>query len=325
MTRERDLSKKRAKLSPAQLSALKERLRSSHSGTSQLSADERGAPPELGPYGHSPIVAIEPDGAEHPLFFMHPAGGNILCYVQLARLLKTDRPVYGLQSPGLYGEWEPHSNLEALAECYARAISLIQPQGPYFLGGWSMGGVVAYEVARQLRMQGHRIALLAMLDTWAVNELKESALEYEAMFLTGFAQELELPLNNLKLHLEDCLQLGPDDKLDYLTEQVRRANLVPEHIGIDKFRRLLRVYLINIRIMLNYSPQPYPGRITLLKASQQPGHGSPDRVIGWTALAGAGMEIVPTPGNHFTMVRQPQVQTLASRLTACVGGIKLDD
>ena len=114
----------------------------------------------------SSLVPIQPLGAQPPLFLIHPVGGNVLCYRLLAEALKPDQPVYGLQSPGVDGEAVPESGwtIEELAERYIDAIRSAQPHGPYALGGWSMGGVIAYEVAQRLRAAGETIRSLTVID-----------------------------------------------------------------------------------------------------------------------------------------------------------------
>ncbi|NJR75191.1 MAG: hypothetical protein HC773_19260 [Scytonema sp. CRU_2_7] len=92
-------------------------------------------------------------------------GGNILCYYQLAHHLGIDQPFYGLQSLGLYGESQPYTRIEDMAAYYIEELRVVQPQGPYLLGGWSMGGIVAFEMATQLQKQGDKVALLALLDS----------------------------------------------------------------------------------------------------------------------------------------------------------------
>ena len=112
----------------------------------------------------SSLVAIQAGGTKRALFLVHPAGGQVFPYVHLAQLLGPDQPCYGLQSRGLEAGQEPHARIEDMAAHYIQAIQTVQPKGPYLLGGWSMGGVVAFEMALQLHAQGQRVALLAMLD-----------------------------------------------------------------------------------------------------------------------------------------------------------------
>jgi pimeloyl-ACP methyl ester carboxylesterase len=136
----------------------------------------------------SPLVAIQPSGAKPPFFCVHPIGGNVLCYLDLARHLGEDQPFYGLQASGIDGEGEPKSRIEGMAGYYIEAIREIQPQGPYLLGGWSFGGVVAFEMAQQLHSSGEQVALLALIDSSARHHNSQAMEVDTAATLAWFAK-----------------------------------------------------------------------------------------------------------------------------------------
>ena len=106
------------------------------------------------------LVSIQPDGTRRPLFCMHSAMGSVGYYAKLARDLNPDQPFYGVQSLGLEAEQEPLTRVEEMASYYLEAIRLIQRRGPYRLGGHSSGGLIAFEMARQLHQQGEDVELL---------------------------------------------------------------------------------------------------------------------------------------------------------------------
>src|SRR5262249_28392466 len=110
----------------------------------------------------SSVLALQPNGSKRPFFCIHPIGGNILCYMELTRFTGPDRPFYGLQAPRLNGQADRFACIEDMAANYIAAIQSIQPSGPYLLGGWSFGGVVAVEMARQLKQQNNQTAHLAL-------------------------------------------------------------------------------------------------------------------------------------------------------------------
>jgi amino acid adenylation domain-containing protein len=119
----------------------------------------------------SPLVLLERGGQGTPFFFVHPVGGTILQYRALARRLGVQRPFYALQSPALEGNpLPPDISIEALAQSYLDAVRTAVPKGPYLLGGWSFGGLVAFEMAQALRRAGEEVALLALLDSHAQND-----------------------------------------------------------------------------------------------------------------------------------------------------------
>ncbi|MEK7784827.1 MAG: thioesterase domain-containing protein, partial [Chloroflexota bacterium] len=107
--------------------------------------------------GPSSLVEIQPRGAKRPLFFIHPSGGSVHWYADLARRLGKDQPFYGLQAKGVNGDQEIHTRIEEMAACYVAAIRAAQPEGPYQLGSWSMGVIIAFEMAQQIRAAGQAL------------------------------------------------------------------------------------------------------------------------------------------------------------------------
>jgi len=311
------ITEKRARLSANQLSALEHRLLSGGAGSqSTMSGAARGDPAGLD--SECPLVQIQAGDEGSPVFFVHPAGGNILCYVTLAAELGTQRSVYGLQSPGTYGNWEPHSDFDRLAQSYVEAITSVRPCGPYYLAGWSMGGLIAFEIASQLEAQGQRIGLLALLDTWILAKNPAAIRQYEAMFLAGFAQELGISIGEFGVPWRYALDLGLEEKLDYLSEQCQRSAALASHISLGEFRHLLRLFLTNLQCMFAYSPQRYSGSAVLLRASEQLGEICLNSTVDWPYLVAGGLETIEVPGNHFSMMRQPYVRTLGAHLSDCI-------
>ena len=117
------------------------------------------------PVGWSPLVTVQPSGSRAKFFCVHGAGGNVFIYRDLAKLLGPDQPFYGLQSRGLDGKEELQSSVADMARVYVDAVQRVQPHGPYFLGGYCMGGTVAYEMAQQLSAKGEQVGMVALFDT----------------------------------------------------------------------------------------------------------------------------------------------------------------
>ena len=113
----------------------------------------------------SPVVPIQTSGTKPPLFCMHGARGNVLMYRGLSQHLGDDQPFYGLQCQGLDGSCLPFTRVEDMAALYVKEIRKVQPKGPYFLGGYCLGGTIALEMAQQLVASGERVAMLALFDT----------------------------------------------------------------------------------------------------------------------------------------------------------------
>ena len=178
----------------------------------------------------SPLVAISPRGSKPPLFLVHGAGGNVLLYRSLGEHFAPDFPLYGLQSLGLDGESQPLRTIEEMAACYVRELRTVQRRGPYYLGGYCLGGTVAYEMAQILTRDGEEVPLVAMLDTY----------NYSRALKVSFRSFL---LQKAKFHLANIARLRPGDMLRYLWEKMRLgfggelANLKTSMPGSSQGRR----------------------------------------------------------------------------------------
>jgi amino acid adenylation domain-containing protein len=265
---------------------------------------------------HSPLVRLQPAGTKRPFFCVHPAGGNVFCYVDLARHLGADQPLYGLQHPGLHGEQPAFTRLEEMAEHYIAALRTQQPEGPYLLGGWSMGGMVAFEMAQQLVAQGQEVALLALLDTPArFSEAPPTDGDHAAL-LSRFAQDLGVFLDT-----RHFARLTPEAQLAELLAQAKAAYVITGDVGLAQLRQHVQVFIHNVRTLRRYTPKAYPGHVTLLRARKY--NVTQDHTLGWGALAAGGVVCHTVPGHHYTMVREPHVQALAQRLRECLAAASL--
>lgn len=258
----------------------------------------------------SPLVAIQPGGSQRPFFCVHPAGGNVLCYYDLAHCLGSDRPFYGFQAQGLDGQQDPHTTVEDTAVDYIEALRVIQPEGPYLLGGWSYGGIVAFEMARKLQAQGQQVALLALIDSGFV--VYEQPLEDDAAIFVGLFQDYH------SLSFEYPRHLAADEQILYAIEQVKQANLLPSDFSLAQAHSFMQVHKANNRAARSYLPQDYPGRVTLFRAAEQLGETSEDLTLGLSDLAAEGVDLHIVPGKHLTILRKPNVQVVAEQLKRCL-------
>jgi amino acid adenylation domain-containing protein len=268
---------------------------------------------QAAPGPHSSLVALQPGGSRRPLFLVHPAGGHVFPYIHLARLLGPDQPCYGLQARGLEDGQEPHARIEDMAAYYIQALQTVQPTGPYLLGGWSMGGVVAFEMAQQLHAQGQRVALLALVDgriptpdETFPEEDSEAILLVERYFGLSFGS------------MESLAALPKDQQLAFVLQQAKNAGLVPAELDASEARRFVEILRSNLRATQSYALQRYPGRITFFKAREVPAGASADPTMGWSDWARDGVEVHVVPGNHANLMYEPHVEVLAKTLTACL-------
>jgi amino acid adenylation domain-containing protein len=274
---------------------------------------------QQGTQSSSPLVGIQTKGAKRPFFCVHPAGGNIICYISLARRLGLDQPLYGLQARGLDGKHEPLESIEEMAAHYLEALRGVQPCGPYLLGGWSLGGALAFEMARQLQSQGEEIALLALMDSpapVASHNHNDEELD-DASLLAAKAADAGLPINE-----EELRGLEPDERLRYFLDQGRKCRLIPADYDLEQASRLLRVYKTNVRALRLYNPRGSVNRVTLfraiemLEASVGPTseNSALDATLGWSKFSSEPVEVYDVPGDHMSMMTEPDVEALADIL-----------
>jgi len=280
---------------------------------------------QTAPTPPSALVGIQTGGAKQPFFCVHPIGGDVLCYYDLAQALGPDQPFYGLQSTSTSAEIAPLSDFRTMAVDYVAALRQVQPHGPYLLGGWSLGGLVALEMARHLHDQGETVSLLALIDAQLPNPSAPSPQDDQLWLLQRFAQNLGLDVERFAPMQDRIQQLAPDAQLNALLEQAKQERLVPAEIELAQLRLRFRIFEANNRALYRYTPQIYPGCITFLQAREPlPGASLPS-LAGWRALAGGGFEHHVIPGDHLSIVRQPHVQALAEQLAACIEGVQAAD
>ncbi|WP_370451132.1 amino acid adenylation domain-containing protein [Corallococcus sp. CA049B] len=268
----------------------------------------------------SPLVPLEKgDAGRRPLFLVHPGGGNVLAYPELARLLGPQQPVFGIQARGLQAGHAVVETVEEMATLYVAAIRAEQPEGPYLLAGWSLGGVIAFEMARQLRAQGQAVGLLALVDAFVPGVGAPSGdaprKDPDASTRVAFAQtvaqafSLTLPVSDEALErMEDEAMLGT------LLAMGIQAGLLEEATGREQLRALFRVYQANLRAMDRYVPSPYDGPALLLAATEAtPTPGVP-RHRGWEPFVRGGLDVRDVPGGHHQLMQEPYVRHVATLL-----------
>jgi amino acid adenylation domain-containing protein len=256
----------------------------------------------------APLVELQKGGGtKRPLFLVHPVGGSVFCYLQLARALGADQPVYGLQYPDDDSAAAPAS-LEELAGRYLNELRAVQPAGPYRLGGWSMGGVVAFEMARQLAANGEEVEQLAVLDVPAPGR---GATADDQTVLAWFARDLAGLL--AKPLPADLGEVPPGAPLPEVFAWAQRAGLLPDDLDFATALRRFEIFKTNLRLVESYAAQPYPGRLHLFRAADSHFQDPGDSTLGWGSLA-AGVDLRQLPGDHWAIVRPPVVEEVAAAL-----------
>ncbi len=267
--------------------------------------------------GWSPLVEIQPLGSRIPFFCFHGAGGNVLSYRKLSQYLGVDQPFYGLQAQGLDGGARPLESIEEMAALYVKEIRKVQPRGPYLLGGYCMGGTIAYEVARQLQSSGEAVALLALCDTMNWHKVPLSVWSKSSYACQRFV-----------FHAASFLDLDSPGKAKFFGEKVdvlRRR--IPVWRGMLRAswlrgRRaedgndssvLARVWKTNDEAAWKYVPKPYAGKLVDIRpVKQYRVFRRPD--LKWEKLALSGQTVEVLPVYPAGMLLEPFVKYLAAAL-----------
>ena len=263
-------------------------------------------------------VAIQVGGSLRPFFCVHPAGGHVLRYRELARHLGPDQPFYGFQASGLDDDRSPHDDVRSMASDYVAQMMSIQPKGPFCIGGWSFGGIVAFEMAQQLCQRGAQVAFLALLDPTNLKTLPYLESEGELPVLLDFAQDLGIPRKQLRAFLERHPNLALSDPLREVLSQAHSWNLLPAEVELPRLVRHFDVFKTNLTAARRYVAYSYPGHLHIFRAGERFQNDSRDPTLGWGELAGGGLDLHTVAGNHFTMVSEPHVKVLAAELGKCL-------
>lgn len=264
----------------------------------------------------SPLVELhvpKEDTPLAPLFCVHSLEANLVNFHKIASLLRGDRPIYGLQPYGLDNQHEPLESIEMMASAYLDEIRKKQLHGPYYLAGICIGGVLAYEIAQQLRAAGEEVACLIFIDSFLFGDLQH---QHARSNLTEY----------LDWHLGEILLLGGIARLKYFANwaangAMRLARVLRRQEDGSLARATRRVTEATKRAALAYEPKPYAGKISQFMCSDEPHRSYEDRRLAWSALAAGGLEIQIVPGNHRTMVEEPHVRVLAEQLQVCLDRI----
>jgi aspartate racemase len=253
-----------------------------------------------------PLVQIRPAGHKPPLFCVHPGGGNVLCYSDLARHMDASRPLYGLQAVGLDGIKTPLNDVSEMADLYIEELRSIRPHGPYHIGGLCMGAIIAFEMARKLEAAGEKVGLVAAFDLWLAQDL-DSWMEKEPgapSAIKYYWHGIMFQLKRGQLAKAVMRRLKADSK-----RLLRSLNL-----SAVESKEILRVVEALLDARRAYVPKPYNVEITYFKTSG-------NRVnAAWRELATGGVEEIELSGDHAGILYEPYVKDLARIL-----GNKLDE
>ena len=266
----------------------------------------------------TPVVELR-DGVEgeHPLFLFHPFGGTVFCYLELTRHLPAGKPVLAIEAPGIESEGDAEVSVEAMAGRYTEWIREIQPVGPYSLGGWCFGGVIAYEVAGLLKNAGEEIELLAAIDSRAPIEANIPETADDFTLLSWFARDLAVPFGKtLEVPAERLRELG-DAAFDHILEYATAIGILAEDADRAQILRYFEAYLANGIALQTYLPEPRELDLVLLRAEDEPADYGP--TLGWKGLVRGSLQVIDVTGDHNSVMYPPHAEVAARAIATYMG------
>ena len=265
-----------------------------------------------GPRSSQVLVSIQSQGSRVPFFCVHAVGGQVISYAELSQEMGLEQPFYGLQSPPANFSPESDISIEQMATLYNREIRSVQPVGPYLLSGWSMGGLVAWEMAQQLMKEGETMGLLALMDTTPPSGyLEADDRADEISMLARFALDMSrLVGKDPRPLVEQFFQADAQDQWKMVQETLTSYGVLAPKTAHAEMTALLNVFTRNALAMNNYSLHPSDQSVVFFRASETPERFSKL----WTKWSGGGIQFHLVPGDHFTMLRRPNVRIIAETL-----------
>jgi thioesterase domain-containing protein len=239
----------------------------------------------------------------------------VMSYVALARRLGREQPVYGLQSRGLDPDLKPTTRVEDMASEYLEELFAVQKEGPYHLGGWSMGGVIAFEMARQLTAQGKSVAPLVLVDSTIQTGRVETNGWDDASLLRALAQHHGLFLDDADHKSEDLRSLSLEEQLQYFLEKGAGFDRFPRDIGVPQLLHLFELFKVNVHAAENYRPAKSEQQVILLQAADAPPDRAAETLRRWEKVA----QVVAAhrlAGDHYSIVSEPNVTFLAEQINS---------
>jgi acyl transferase domain-containing protein/thioesterase domain-containing protein len=254
------------------------------------------------PRAWSPLVAICRGAPEHrPLFCVHGAGGNVLNFKVISDRLGPQLPFYGLQAQGVDGRLPPLTTIEDMAAQYVEAVKTVDPTGPYRLAGYSGGGVIAYEMAQQLRREGREVETIMMIDTLAPEAARRKVPLLQKVWLKRhWTLDFMLDWPNRR-------RRGREMQRNYqlaLEKLARGEPLPPELADFHLFRNFTDA-------QERYQPRPYDGELVLFRAAlAETVYLYAGDKLGWDEVATGDIRVSVVRGSHFSMMAEPGVSEL---------------
>jgi amino acid adenylation domain-containing protein len=259
---------------------------------------------------HPSLVELKRGTSRHALFLVHPIGGHVYVYRDLAAYLGKEQRVYALQAEGVDGRTEPLGSIPEMAAQYVDAIRARQSEGPYWLGGASFGGVVAYEMAQILHAQGQN-AFVAMMDTGGPGNMPLPIADGDAG-IVAYLCDIGALDPALAAEIRD---LPPEEQLGRFVRHTGQRSRILPPMPPEQMRHFLNLWRVGFKAMLEYVPAPSHCPVVFFRAKERDAVNSHTPERGWRNLLLGSFELHEVPGNHITMNYAPNVKCIADLLT----------
>ena len=233
------------------------------------------------------LVQLRTGTKEPPVFMAHGLGGSAIDFFQPVRYLQSQHPIYGMQARGFDGVEKPFEHIEDMAQFFLDAIRELQPRGPYFLIGYSLGGLVALEMAQRLSENGEKVALLALLET------------YPHPRYLSLGQRVRLSARIAGRQLLTMLRKPTLEALSNIVRSPRRPWNISRN-GLESSPTMQRVRESAYLALMRYRPRFYKGKIKFVRAEDSSGYPD-DAAAVWTNLADE-FEDATVPGDHLGII-----------------------
>ncbi len=269
------------------------------------------------------LVPMRQEGTKPPLFLFHAHGGNVLEYHALVQHLEKDQPVYAFQAKGLDGQMPENPSVEGMAAAFLEELRQFQPQGPYFLGGFCLGGLLALEVAQQLKAAGQEVALVVLIQSMA-----RDAMRFRPS-ISSLQRLWYRATKRISLEAENLSHGGKTYFFDRCRNTWDRS-IARTAIAIDNIRgkrpkdrpAFSRLYIFEAlgmehkSAMEKYMPQQYDGDTLVLRASKQLRGLEADEYLGWRRIFEGAFDICEVPGHQQNLLLEPNVAQLAKEISS---------
>ena len=260
------------------------------------------------------LVPLKPEGTKPPLYIVHGAHHNVLIFNELAKNLDKDQPVYGLQARGLDGVAEPHDSMYQMATDYLTEIIASNPDGPYALAGFSLGGTIAFEMARQLKAMGKEVKMVGEFDTYVFPDYYfESPIKKKIVDIFYILGKIVFITFNMFTSKKKFKRRTGLIKL-FVSGLFLRMKYGKEKQVQMQHNRLLKMESNHYKATSTYVIEPQDIVIDLFKAEEQINFVHDDKFLGWKKMARKGIRKHMVPGNHIDMFDKGNVEVFAKHL-----------